>query len=58
MLIVASNQWSQQLGELSEDDYHWLARNSLHLRIYGPLWCNDANGGRAPPYSVVRPSQR
>mgnify|MGYP003340112847 CR=1 FL=1 len=58
MLIVASNKWSQQLGELSEDDYHWLARNSLHLRIYGPLWCNDANGGRAPPYSVVRPSQR
>ena len=57
MLIVASNKWSEQLRKLSEDDYQWLAQNSLHLWIFGPLWCNDANEGRPPPYSVVRASQ-
>jgi hypothetical protein len=57
MLIVASNKWTEQLAKLSEDDYQWLAQNSIHLRIFGPLWSTDANQGRPPPYSVVRASQ-
>ncbi len=54
MIIVASNKWSQQLSELSEEDHQWLALNSLHLRIFGPLWQNAINQGRPPHYSVVR----
>ena len=53
MLVVASNKWSEQLAMLSDEDYRWLAANSLHLRIFGFLWQCDANKGEAPPYSRV-----
>jgi hypothetical protein len=51
MLVVASNNWSDQLAMLPDEDHRWLAANSIHLRIFGFLWQCDANKGEAPPYS-------
>ena len=52
-IIVTSNTWSEELAKLSEADREWLSANSLHLRIFGPLWQQPGGDGCPPPYEVV-----
>jgi hypothetical protein len=38
LLVVASNKWSAELQELSEEDQAWLQKNQVYVHVQEPLW--------------------
>lgn len=37
-VVIASNKWSEELEQCSPADREWLTRNSVYVRVTGPLW--------------------
>jgi hypothetical protein len=43
-MVVCSNLWSEQLRRLCREDEDWLVKNSVHVKVTGPLWVPSSAG--------------
>ena len=55
--IVSSNKWEAELQEARHVDADWLRKNSVYVRIAGPMWVDDdaeLAASLVPPESALQ----
>ena len=45
LMVICSNKWSVQLGQLPIADHEWVLANQVYVHVTAPLW-EDQTAGR------------
>ena len=57
LLIVTSNNWSQELEKLNPSDREWIEANSLHKVITFQLWVDEPRPCVSTPTTRYLPAE-